>query len=131
MGQQALGLIETIGFTTALAAVDAATKAADVSFLGYERVIGVGKAVSIAAKMEGEVAAVQAAIAAGEAAANNVGKVVATHVIPRPHPELEKIINTPETKESIIKKKGKQEKQKKSGKKADNKKNNIKQKDEK
>lgn len=98
----ALGLIETIGFATAVAAVDAATKAARVEFLGYERVIGAGKAVSITAKLEGEVAAVQAAVDAGRAAAERVGKVLSVHVIPRPHEQMEDLVQNRETRESVI-----------------------------
>lgn len=105
MTRQALGLIETIGFATAVTAVDAATKAAQVEFLGYERVIGVSKSISVTAKLAGEVAAVQAAVDAGKEAGSRVGQVVASHVIPRPHEELDKVINTMETKETIIKKK--------------------------
>lgn len=98
----ALGLIETIGFATAVAAVDAATKAARVEFLGYERVIGAGEAVSITAKLEGEVAAVQAAVDAGRAAAERVGKILSVHVIPRPHEQMEDLVHSRETRESVI-----------------------------
>ncbi|MEW6622788.1 MAG: BMC domain-containing protein [Bacillota bacterium] len=104
MRQLALGLFETMGFTAAFSAVDAATKAANVTFLGYERVIGMEKTVSIVAKIEGDVAAVKAAIAAGQAAGNKTGKVFAVHVIPSPHEELKQLVMSPETKETISRK---------------------------
>ena len=59
---RALGLIEVLGLTAAMTALDAAIKAADVTFLGKEKVIGVGKAISLTLRIEGEVAAVQAAV---------------------------------------------------------------------
>jgi microcompartment protein CcmL/EutN len=89
----ALGLIEAIGLTAAMTALDAATKCADVTLTGYDRVIGVDKIISITLNLSGDVAAVQAAVAAGTEAANRVGRVVRTHVIPRPHEELGKIVS--------------------------------------
>ncbi len=89
----ALGLIETIGLTTAITALDAASKAADVTLIGYDKVIGVGKAVSVTVQIAGEVAAVKAAVDAGVAAGNRVGTVVSGHVIPRPHEEVDRLIS--------------------------------------
>ena len=88
----ALGLIETIGLTTAITALDAASKAADVTLIGYDKVIGVGKSVSVTIHIAGEVAAVKAAVDAGVSAANRVGTVVSGHVIPRPHEEVDILI---------------------------------------
>lgn len=88
----ALGLIEAIGLSTAMVALDAATKSADVTLVGYERVIGVDKMISVTINLSGDVAAVQAAVAAGKAAGNRVGRVAAAHVIPRPHDEVTKVI---------------------------------------
>ncbi|MEL7609618.1 MAG: BMC domain-containing protein [Bacillota bacterium] len=88
----ALGLIETIGLATAMAALDAATKCADVTLVGCDRVIGVDKAISITLNLSGTVADVQAAVEAGREAGNRVGRVVSAHVIPRPHEELDKVI---------------------------------------
>jgi len=93
--RQALGLIETAGLVAAIEAADAAVKAADVSLVGYELARGGGLTV---VKIIGDVAAVQAAVQAGKAAANAVGKVVATHVIPRPHEDSRLLIYTKETK---------------------------------
>ncbi|BCV25858.1 BMC domain-containing protein [Gelria sp. Kuro-4] len=94
MQQQALGLIETVGLTAAVEGADAAVKAANVRLLGYELTRGGGM---VAVKLGGDVAAVQAAVTAGAQAAGRVGKVVSTLVIPRPHPDLTKLIHSPET----------------------------------
>jgi len=88
----ALGLIETIGLSTAVTALDAACKTADVTLVGYEKVIGAGKAVSVTVQIVGDVAAVQAAVSAGAAAGERVGKVLAARVIPRPHEEVDELI---------------------------------------
>ncbi len=88
----ALGLIETIGLSTAMVALDAATKSADVTLVGYDKVIGVGKMISITLNISGEVAAVQAAVDAAKEAGGRVGTVIAAHVIARPNEEVDKII---------------------------------------
>lgn len=88
----ALGLIETIGLTTAITALDAASKAADVELIGYEKVIGVEKAVSVTIHLAGDVSAVQAAVAAGVSAAQQIGSVAAHHVIAKPDDELDQLI---------------------------------------
>ena len=77
---QSLGLIETWGMVPAVEAADAATKAADVMFFRWERV----EAGLVTVMFAGDVAAVQAAVAAGKAAAERVGRVISAHVIPRP-----------------------------------------------
>lgn len=91
--RRALGIVETVGFSTAVAAMDAASKAADVNLIGMDRVIGVEKAVGVSIHFEGEVAAVQAAVDAAVEAGNRVGRVVSYRVIPRPHEELDKILD--------------------------------------
>lgn len=91
--RKALGMIEAIGLTTALAALDAACKAADVELIGYDKVIGVHKSVSVNIQLAGEVAAVNAAIDAGVEAGNRVGKVVSYKTIARPHEEIDVLIN--------------------------------------
>jgi len=80
MERNSLGLIETLGFVAAIEAADAGSKAANVTFRGYER----GLAGLITVVFAGDVAAVKAAVAAGTAAAKRVGHVVAVHVIARP-----------------------------------------------
>ena len=85
----ALGLIEAVGLGAAITALDAASKAADVKLVGYEKVIGAGQAVSVTIQIAGEVAAVQASVDAGVAAANRIGRVLSYQVIPRPHEEVD------------------------------------------
>jgi microcompartment protein CcmL/EutN len=77
----ALGMIETRGFTAMVEAADAMVKAAKVELVGYEK-IGGG---FVTAVVRGDVAAVRAAVDAGTRAAERVGEIVSTHVIPRPH----------------------------------------------
>lgn len=89
---KALGLIEALGLSTAVTALDAASKAADVTLVGFEKIIGVGKAVGVNIQIAGEVAAVKAAVDAGVAAGNRVGTIFSSHVIPRPHEEIEKLL---------------------------------------
>jgi ethanolamine utilization protein EutM len=84
MSQQAVGMIETKGLCALLEATDAALKAANVTFTGWEK-IGSGYVTSF---FRGDVAAVKAATDAGASAAAQVGQVVSVHVIPRPHDEL-------------------------------------------
>ena len=88
----ALGMIESIGLTTAMSALDAACKAADVKLVGFDKVIGVDKAVSVVIHIGGEVAAVRAAVDAGVEAGERVGAISASHVIPRPHEEIDKLL---------------------------------------
>jgi ethanolamine utilization protein EutM len=83
----ALGMIETKGLTALIEASDAMVKAARVQLVGYER-IGGG---FVTALVRGDVAACKAATDAGAAAARRVGEVIAVHVIPRPHGDLETI----------------------------------------
>ena len=68
MAQEALGMVETRGLTAAIEAADAMTKAAEVTLVGT------------------------AAVESGSAAASRLGELVATHVIPRPHTDVEKIL---------------------------------------
>lgn len=88
----ALGLIEAKGLATAVAALDAASKAANVTLVGLEKIIGVGGAVGVNIQIAGEVAAVQAAVDAGVTAGNKIGTIFAYHVIPRPHEEVDELI---------------------------------------
>ena len=81
----ALGMIETRGFTAMVEASDAMVKAANVELIGYEK-IGGGFVTAI---VRGDVAAVRAAVDAGIRAAEKVGEIVSTHVIPRPHENVD------------------------------------------
>ncbi|SHI77476.1 BMC domain-containing protein [Desulfofundulus thermosubterraneus DSM 16057] len=95
MATRALGLIETVGLVAAVEAADAMAKAANVEMVGYELTQGGGMVV---VKIRGDVGAVKAAVSAGVAAASRVGKVVSSHVIPRPHQEAEPVINSSGTR---------------------------------
>ena len=90
MVQQALGMVETRGLTAAIEAADAMTKAAEVVLAGTEK-IGSGL---VTVMVRGDVGAVKAAVEAGSEQASRLGELVATHVIPRPHNDVEKILPT-------------------------------------
>ncbi len=85
---EALGMIETRGFAAMVQASDAMVKAAKVELVGYEK-IGGGY---VTALVRGDVAAVKAAIEAGVAGAEKVGEVVSTHVIARPHANIDEVL---------------------------------------
>ncbi len=87
----ALGMIETRGLVAALEAADAMVKAAEVRVLGIE----LADAGLATVRVEGQVAAVQSAVDAGEVAANRVGEFVARHVIPRPSTDVVAILQSP------------------------------------
>ena len=87
---EALGMIETRGLTASIEAADAMTKAANVVLVGTEK-IGSGL---VSVIVRGYVGAVKAAVEAGADAASKLGELVAQHVIPRPHPDVEKILPT-------------------------------------
>lgn len=80
----ALGMIETSGLLSAIEAADAGLKAAEVRLLGTDYVRGG----LVMVRFEGEVAAVRSAVDAGTMAAQRIGNVVSSHVIPRAMPEV-------------------------------------------
>ena len=88
MTNQALGMIETRGLVAAIEAADAMLKAANVELVGTEK-IGSGL---VSVMVRGDVGAVKSAVEAGAASAERLGEVIATHVIPRPHDDVEKIL---------------------------------------
>ena len=88
MNQEALGMVETKGLTAAIEAADQMCKAANVALVGTEK-IGSGL---VTVLVRGDVGAVKAAVEAGESAASKLGELVATHVIPRPHGDVENIL---------------------------------------
>lgn len=88
MAKEALGMIETRGLTAAIEAADSMVKAAEVVLIGTEK-IGSGL---VSVMVRGDVGAVKAAVEAGAATAATLGELVATHVIPRPHEDVEKIL---------------------------------------
>lgn len=88
MAQDALGLVETKGLIGAIEAADAMVKTANVSLVAKEYI----GAAYVTVMVRGDVGAVKAATDAGAAAARRVGELVAVHVIPRPHAEVERIL---------------------------------------
>jgi ethanolamine utilization protein EutM len=80
----AIGMIETRGLVALVQATDAALKAANVQFKGWKKV-GSGL---VTVFVQGDVAAVKAAVDAGAQAGRATGEVVSVHVIPRPHDDL-------------------------------------------
>lgn len=84
----ALGLIETKGMVTCVEAVDAMSKAAGIELLGYENV-GSGM---VTAMVKGDVGAVKTAVEVGVQAAQSIGEVVTSLVIPRPHQDINRVI---------------------------------------
>ncbi len=84
----ALGMIETKGFVGLVEASDAMVKAARVEIVRYEK-IGGGY---VTAVVRGDVAAVKAAVEAGQRAAEKVGELVSVHVIPRPHANVDAVL---------------------------------------
>ena len=88
MAQEALGMVETRGLVAAIEAADAMVKAANVELIGTEK-IGSGL---VSVMVRGDVGAVKAATEVGGNAAGKLGELVAVHVIPRPHSDVEKIL---------------------------------------
>ncbi len=88
MSNEALGMVETRGLTAAIEAADAMVKAAEVTLIGTEK-IGSGL---VSVMVRGDVGAVKAAVEAGSSSASQLGELVAVHVIPRPHTDVEKIL---------------------------------------
>ena len=84
MTQEALGMVETRGLTAAIEAADQMCKAANVALVGTSGLVTV--------MVRGDVGAVKSAVESGSAAASRLGELVATHVIPRPHTDVEKIL---------------------------------------
>ena len=80
----AIGMIETQGLTAVFEAIDTACKAANVEVIGREK-LGGGY---ITVLIKGDVAAVNAAVDAGKAKVEGLGKLIAAHVIARPSPSL-------------------------------------------
>ena len=88
MAQEALGMVETRGLVAAIEAADAMLKAANVTLVGTEK-IGSGL---VSIMVRGDVGAVKAAVESGANSASRLGELIATHVIPRPHNDVEKIL---------------------------------------
>lgn len=85
---EALGMIETKSFAALVEAADAMVKAARVELVSYEKTGGG----FVTAIVRGDVAAVKAAVEAGVRSAEKVGEIVAVHVIPRPHVNVDAVM---------------------------------------
>ncbi|MCR5108946.1 MAG: BMC domain-containing protein [Lachnospiraceae bacterium] len=85
---EALGLVETRGLVAAIEAADQMCKAANVTLIGTEK-IGSGL---VTVMVRGDVGAVKSSVEAGSNAAQRLGELIATHVIPRPHNDVEMIL---------------------------------------
>jgi len=85
---EALGMIECRGFPAMVEAADAMVKAAKVELVSMEKTGGG----YVTAVVRGDVAAVKAAIDAGVRGAEKVGEVIATHVIARPHVNIDQVL---------------------------------------
>ena len=88
MLQEALGMVETRGLVAAIEAADSMCKAANVTLLGTEK-IGSGL---VTVMVRGDVGAVKSAVEAGADKASSLGELIATHVIPRPHGDVEQVL---------------------------------------
>lgn len=97
---EALGMVECMGLVAMIEAADAMVKAANVQLVGYEKI----DAGLVTAIVRGEVGAVKAAVEAGAAAGRKVGQVVGTHIIPRPHAEVDNALPVLTTGETTRKK---------------------------
>ncbi|MCG6962051.1 MAG: BMC domain-containing protein [Acidobacteria bacterium] len=100
---EALGMIETRGFAAMVEAADAMVKAAKVELVSYEKTGG-GYVTAI---VRGDVAAVKAAVDAGVRGAQTVGEVVSTHVIARPHVNIDVVLPLGRTDQVVAETKGK------------------------
>ena len=85
---EALGMVETRGLVASIEAADAMVKAANVHLCGKVHVGGG----LVTVMVRGDVGAVKSAVEAGSSAAGRIGELVATHVIPRPHNDVEMIL---------------------------------------
>ena len=88
-GDEALGLIETIGLVPALEAADKMIKASDVELISYENI----RSTLVTIIVKGDVAAVRSAVEAGAEAAAAIGKLTAKNVMPRPIREVGDIVS--------------------------------------
>lgn len=92
MLEYALGMVETRGLVGSIEAADVMVKTANVRLLDAEYI----RNGFVTVKCIGEVAAVKAAVDAAAAAAQRVGELIATHVIPRPAEDVEIVMRKPQ-----------------------------------
>jgi microcompartment protein CcmL/EutN len=85
---EALGMIECRSFAAMVEAADAMVKAAKVELVSYESTGGG----YVTAVVRGDVAAVKAAVDSGVRGAEKVGEVISSHVIARPHTNIDVVL---------------------------------------
>ncbi len=95
----AYGMLETYGLVASIEGADAMVKSSNVSIVGKYN-IGSGLVTVI---VKGDVGAVNAAVLAGKISAEKIGKVISTHVIPRPSDDIYFILNKKENDEELFK----------------------------
>jgi len=100
---EALGMIECRSFAAVVEAADAMVKAARVELVQYEKTGGG----YVTAVVRGDVAAVKAAVEAGANGAGRVGEIVSTHVIARPHGNVDLVLPLGRTEQAAASVKGK------------------------
>jgi microcompartment protein CcmL/EutN len=88
MMAEALGMIECRSFAAMVEAADAMVKAAKVDLVSYESTGGG----YVTAVVRGDVAAVKAAVDSGVRGAEKVGEVISSHVIARPHTNIDLVL---------------------------------------
>ena len=88
-GEEALGLVETVGLLPALKATDEMLKSADVELISYENI----GSTLVTIMIKGDVAAVESAVSVGAKAAESIGKLTASNVMPRPVPSVGAIVS--------------------------------------
>src|SRR6056297_811988 len=94
MSRTAIGMVETVGLLAAYEAADVAVKSANVELIGYE----ISRGGMVVIKFTGDVGAVKSAVDAAAAAASRLGEVFSSHVIPRPHQDIDnKMVFTDDT----------------------------------
>jgi microcompartment protein CcmL/EutN len=86
MSRTAIGMVETVGLLAAYEAADVAVKSANVKLIGYE----ISRGGMVVIKFSGDIGAVKSAVDAAAAAASRLGEVFSSHVIPRPHQDVDK-----------------------------------------
>ncbi|MCM3700677.1 BMC domain-containing protein [Paenibacillus macerans] len=93
MNENALGLIEVIGYPAALEAADTCVKSSHVKLLGYEK----ARDGRIVVKITGDVGAVKAAVEGAKNSAGKLGTVIAAMVIAHPAEGIGRMVHSPET----------------------------------
>ena len=88
-GEEALGLIETLGMVPAIEGADKMLKAANVELVAYENI----GSTLVTIMIKGDVAAVKASVEAGAAAATAIGTLTAQNVMPRPIKDIGEIVS--------------------------------------